>query len=60
MNKSSTSTIKQRVSNDTLFRIGGLVSDRILILILVGSIFLFVLYPMIQLILRSLLQDDGG
>lgn len=60
MNNRTTANTKERVSKDTLFRIVGQVSDRMLIFILVGSIFLFILYPMIQLILRSLLQEDGG
>lgn len=35
-------------------------SDRLLIFLLIGSVFLFILYPMIQLILRSLQETDGG
>lgn len=44
----------KRVSHDALFRVGGLLSDRLLILFLVGSVGLFTLYPMIRIFLRSL------
>lgn len=60
MSKGSDSTRKGRVSNDTLFHFGGTIFDRFLIFVLVGSIFLFILYPMIQLVFQSLLQKDGG
>lgn len=59
-NKTAPNQFETRVSRDTLVRVGGIVSDRLLILFLLGSVGLFVLYPMIQLILRSLREADGG
>lgn len=56
----ASSHVEQGVSRDALFRVGGIFTDRLLILILIGSVLLFILFPMIQLSRRSLLEADGG
>lgn len=59
MNNRPATDQSKRVSHDTLFRVGGLLADRVLIAILVGSVGLFILYPMIEILIKSLQQSGG-
>ena len=45
---------------DALFRIGGYAADRLLLLVLLGAVCLFVLWPMTCILLRSLNGEQGG
>lgn len=49
----------KRASKDALFRICGQGADKLLLLGLLGSVCLFVLYPMVCILLRSLQGDEG-
>ena len=49
----------KRASKDALFRICGQGADRLLLLGLLGSVCLFVLYPMVCILLRSLQGGEG-
>jgi len=60
MNKKAPIDRKKRVSRDTLFRVGGLLGDRLLITVLLGSIGIFILYPMIMILIRSFKESGGG
>lgn len=51
---------ERRASKDALFRVGGLVADKALLLFLLGSVCLFVLWPMLCIALRSLQDGDGN
>ncbi len=50
---------EKRASKDALFRIGGHLADRALLIFLLGCVCLFVLWPMLCIALRSL-QDGNG
>ena len=59
MNKRIQSTAAERASKDALFRIGGWAADKLLLILLLGAVCLFVLYPMVCIFLRSF-QGEGG
>ena len=60
MNKRSESCIhgKRASEKDALFRVCGAGADKLLIVLLLGSVCLFVLYPMVCILLRSF--QGGG
>lgn len=59
-NKPNKSIPEKRVSSDTLFRVGGWAADKLLICVLLGSVCLFILYPVVCIFLRSFRSGDGG
>ena len=59
MNKRIQATAAERASKDALFRIGGWAADKLLLILLLGAVCLFVLYPMVCIFLRSF-QGEGG
>lgn len=62
MNKppfTSSLSSRKRASIDALFRIGEVLADRLVILLLLGGVLLFVLWPMLCIGARSL-RGDGG
>lgn len=54
------SDYRKRVSNDTLFRVGGNLANRLLIMGLIGSVGLFIAYPLIMILIRSFQESGGG
>ena len=50
----------KRASGDALFRVAGLLADKLLLAALLGSICLFVLWPMACIALRSFRDAGGG
>ncbi len=59
MDRQAISRREKRASKDALFRIGGHLADRALLIFLLGCVCLFVLWPMLCIALRSL-QDGNG
>lgn len=51
---------RKRASTDALFRVGGIAADKLLLIFLLGSVCLFVLYPMACIALRSLGDGAGS
>lgn len=56
---SSSSSLRKRASCDALFRVGERVADRLVLLVLLGGVALFILWPMVCIALRSLRGDEG-
>lgn len=50
----------KRASEDALFRHAGRLADRLLLVLLLGSVCLFVLWPMVCITLRSFRDSSGG
>lgn len=59
MNKRPKADPAGRTSKDVLFRICGRGVDRLLLLFLLGAVCLFVLYPLIRILLRSVRGESG-
>lgn len=55
----SSSSLQKRASCDALFRVGETVADRLVLLVLLGGVVLFILWPMVCIALRSLRGDEG-
>lgn len=51
---------RKRVSHDTLFRVSGVLANRLLIMLLIGSVGLFIVYPLIMILIRSFQVSGGG
>lgn len=72
--KEQPDTEKKRASSDALFSdykgsgvirlqgrdVLGIAADKLLLLVILGSVCLFVLYPLLSIALRSFRADDGG
>ena len=57
--KSNSNRIEKRASHDALFRVFGNGADKLIILVLLGSICLFVLYPILCIFWQSFVGDEG-
>ena len=59
MSKRNGTVLAKRASKDALFRICGYGADKLLLAVLLGSICLFVLYPILCIFLRSFQGEQG-
>lgn len=57
--KSNSYKLEKRASQDALFRIFGNAADKLIIFVLLGSICLFVLYPILGIFYQSFLGEEG-
>ena len=57
--KSNSYKLEKRASRDALFRFFGNGADKLIILVLLGSICLFVLYPIVCIFWQSVVGDEG-